>query len=153
MKYLILFGIGLLFSCSQKRGCTNEFGSNFDRDAMVDCCCEFDVEKIISDLLGQHEMTETCSSQPNQYTITIERNQDSNEGIIISNFNDQNTSIEANWNSDEFKLSKDFFSSDCNVEVTGSMHLNNGKVHFIYAAIPPQLCPDYAPRTCESRAL
>ena len=153
MRYLLLSTLILLFSCTQKRGCLNEFASNFQRDALISCCCDYNVEEIINQVEGNHQLIETCSGSIKEYEVEVRKDPHMPETIIITNFHDRNTEIKATWNENEFKFSNDWPYENCEVEITGSVHRNGGKIHFIYAAIPKNECSDFAATTCISRAL
>ncbi len=131
----------------------NQFGSNYDADAIVDCCCDFSVDQIIDDLEGTHSVKELCSGGSTSFDLDIVRDANTPDGVIISNFNNSGNSIKAVWNNGEFKLQKDWNASNCDVAITGSLHRNNGRIHIIYAAISPSSCSEYSSKTCETRGL
>lgn len=153
LPMVIFLCLGLvLTSCSKNRGCTNEWASNFDPDAEKDCCCEFEVPRILKEIEGQHQFKEECSDQNDAYNINIKTNPNEDNGILIENFNNSGKTIAASWNYGEFALQKEWEYNGCEVELTGSLHRAENKIFIIYAAIEKDNCnPGFSSMTCEGR--
>lgn len=148
----LLFTILLMVSCAKKQGCTNEWADNYDREAIVDCCCSFSGLAIIESMLGEHILKESCSGIALDYGINISKDQETPDGIIISNFNNTGTAVKAQWNLNEFRLASDWTVDECQISLTGSINKAGGKMHFIYAAIPQgDDCEQFSGKTCEAR--
>ncbi|MFN0276017.1 MAG: MbnP family protein, partial [Chitinophagales bacterium] len=58
-RALIVLSCALIFlgSCDKKKGCTDSAATNFDSEAEVDCCCEYDT--IPADSLATFSMNLT----------------------------------------------------------------------------------------------
>ena len=131
----------------------NEWSDNYDREALVNCCCTYSSKAIIASILGEHTIKETCSGNANEYQVTISEDDQKEDGIIISNFNNSGVSAKASWALSEFRLDNNWNVNQCNISLTGSIHKAGGKLHFIYAALPNgDGCDDITGKTCEARA-
>ncbi len=140
-------------SCGKKKGCMNEWGINYKQEAIVDCCCEFDLDAILADVVGNYTMIEKCSGNSETYDIIISRTANTDDGISVSNFNNSGFSINATWNEGEFRLENKWQNNECVITTTGSIHKASGKLFFVYAAFPENTCNDTQGITCEARSI
>ena len=146
----VILLITTLSSCAKNRGCNNEWASNFDVNAVSDCCCVYDVDHVINSVVGSYGFRETCSSLDNQYQISISKRPSWIADIIIDNFNNSGEKISAKFNEGEFKFNNDHQVKDCDIQVTGQINKINGRLFFVYAAIPiSDNCQDFRGKVCE----
>ena len=76
----------LIISCGPDEGCTSKFATNYDEIAVEDCCCTYDVETLISELVGTYLYDgNNCSIQGNQQFFDIQENSNVKNGLLITN--------------------------------------------------------------------
>jgi len=129
---LLLFAVSFI-GCgdSEIEGCTNAFATNFDSSATKDCCCEFDVEALIDDLVGSYDFKVDRSDIQVNYNyipISIERDPENNQRFLIKDFWIHD--IQGTFESGEFKLEseiEDFL--DCRSQTSGFLRNDQGTLY------------------------
>ena len=114
-----------MLSCGENeiRGCTNSFASNFDSSATEDCCCEYDLELLVSELIGDYTYKVDISELTNGFSygdIKIEENPENTESFIIDYLS--TNPMVASFEDGQFVLTaevKDFIG--CNYQSTGTL--------------------------------
>jgi len=98
------------FRCgdSEVNGCTNAFATNFNSTATVDCCCEYDEEALIDELVGKYDFKIDNSDLTKNFTfvpVTLIKDPDDNTGFIITDYWIQD--IYGSFSNGKFVLSSD----------------------------------------------
>ena len=89
--FTIVFGASFFTACGDPEieGCTNAFASNFDSSATKDCCCEYDVQVLIDDLVGDYnyKIRPTDGSSNFSYNqISIAKDDTDAERFVIKDY-------------------------------------------------------------------
>ncbi len=76
----------LIVSCSSDEGCTSNFANNYDESAIEDCCCTYDVENLVSELIGSYSYdSDRCNSLEKPQNIIIKEDPNVENGVIMTN--------------------------------------------------------------------
>ena len=125
--FFYILTLFMITSCTKdKSGCTNEFAENFDKNADSLCCCEYDVERIINEIVGNHNFEDICKEFDYDYSTTIRRNENVEGQIILENFSIYNQTYIGEFSNGEFVLTKEFAVGGCNFEFDATINKING---------------------------
>lgn len=103
MKKISFFIIPLILISCNRKGCTDENALNYSEKAKVDnLTCEYEYDQFI----GSYNVTTgACDYEANSFVSTIIAGPNPDE-IIISNFNDEEFSVVAQIEGNNFSFSK-----------------------------------------------
>lgn len=130
MKYIFIFFIVFsLFACNKEvHGCMHEWATNYDLDANIDCCCDYDVAAILDDVKGTHSFEDICQSATYSYKTTINSTSKTAGKITIKNFSIYKQVLTGTFNDGMFHIEKDYTTGGCNFEFRGTLEKENGKL-------------------------
>lgn len=75
----------LIISCGPDEGCTSKFATNYDKSAIEDCCCTYDVENAISEIIGAYSTDDIdCTIKKDNLNFTIKEDPDIEQGLILT---------------------------------------------------------------------
>ena len=75
----------LIISCGPDEGCTSKFAINYDKSAVEDCCCTYDVENAISEIVGTYSSNDIdCTIKKENLSLTIKEDPDIKHGVILT---------------------------------------------------------------------
>ena len=85
--FLLVFCLPfMIISCGPDEGCTSSFATNYDKSATEECCCTYDVERIVDELLGSYSYdSDYCKSLEDVQNIIIKEDPNVENGVIMTN--------------------------------------------------------------------
>ena len=130
MKYLFVSFIVLsLFSCNKElQGCMHEWASNYDQEAEIDCCCEYDIAAVVQDVKGSYNFQDICQSVSYNYKTNISIASAAEGEITIKNFSIYRQKLTGIFNDGVFEIEKNYTTGGCNFEFRGTLEKENGNL-------------------------
>lgn len=133
--FLLLLSVSFtLVNCgnSETEGCTNSFAANYDSEASVDCCCEYDVEALVNNLTGTYDLKLDNSDLTKNFSYhetKIEKDPNNANGIIIKDF--FYGDLFGNFENGAFSLESEIIERfGCTYRTTGALTFENNVLKF-----------------------
>ena len=102
--------------------------SKFDNNAELDCCCEFQVEAIVSDLEGDYTFKDECTNFSYVYESTITGMNGISNSLILSNFSFNNMDYIATYDNGSFSIDSSYYIAGCNFNFAALITMENGSL-------------------------
>ena len=120
-----LITLFVFYSCEKKIepiiACMNEFAVNHDLSAEIDCCCEYNVEAIINDVVGSYQFVDYCQHFDYEYQTKISKDVSRDSMIIIENFSVYKQTFSAKFSRGIFMIKDSFYVGGCKFEFEGEL--------------------------------
>ncbi len=112
---------------AEVEGCTNAFASNYNSSATLDCCCEFDTQALVEDLVGTYDFKFKNSDLTQGFSTTslslVKDPEDSNKFIIMDFWYDDMVATFENGRYTLYSEAQNF--TGCSRQTTGTI-INEG---------------------------